>query len=241
VAVVPCQAHALGRCRLAVDNFCQSPGESVASRPRPAIAQEARCSCAIAIALLTLALFYSRTVTEPQIHRGCCGSLFKLASHPPSLIVRCSAAPAAAMDVVLEVADTFMFDALYAAILPSQSSSLAGNATFSSLKEQPTAYTAPTTWQYEPSTKYFALEPSQAAYQSQWPRDDWRRQLLSLYLMTWCAPVFDSVIPPFANSTRTGCLVSLYTTFSPRCPTTSSSTRVPSTIPDTSNTRSVSR
>jgi lathosterol oxidase len=111
------------------------------------------------------------------------------------------------MDVVLEVADTFMFDAFYAAILPTQSSTLTGNATFSSLKEQPTAYTAPTTWQYEPSSKYFSLEPSQAAYQSQWVRDDWRRQLVSLYLITWYVPIFDPVIPPLANPPRTGCLV----------------------------------
>jgi lathosterol oxidase len=97
------------------------------------------------------------------------------------------------MDVVLEVADTFMFDALYAALLPVHSSSPVANATFSSLKEQPTAYTAPTTWQYEPSSSYFSLEPSQAAYQSQWVRDDWRRQLLSLYLMTWFVPAFNAV------------------------------------------------
>ncbi|ORY17698.1 hypothetical protein BCR34DRAFT_610863 [Clohesyomyces aquaticus] len=88
------------------------------------------------------------------------------------------------MDVVLELFDTYLFDALYASLLPAKAPYAPANATISSLREQPTAY-APTTWQYHPSSNYISFQPGQAAYMSQWPRDDWRRQFLSLYLITW--------------------------------------------------------
>jgi lathosterol oxidase len=90
------------------------------------------------------------------------------------------------MDIVLEVADTFIFDHIYSSLLPATISPLTANATFSSIKEEPTGFALPAaTWQYEPASKYFSLQPSQAAYESAWPRDDWRRQLLTLYLITW--------------------------------------------------------
>jgi lathosterol oxidase len=94
------------------------------------------------------------------------------------------------MDVVLEIADAFIFDPLYATLLPAASSQhLVANATFSSFKEEPTAFARPlAAWQYEPSTHYFTIEPSKYAYMSAWPRDDWRRQALTLYLITWYAP-----------------------------------------------------
>jgi lathosterol oxidase len=98
------------------------------------------------------------------------------------------------MDIVLEVVDTFIFDGLYAKLLPATNSPLAANATFSSIREEPTGFALPAaTWQYEPATKYFSIEPSQAAYQSAWPRDDWRRQLLTLYLITWYVPYVPSL------------------------------------------------
>lgn len=93
------------------------------------------------------------------------------------------------MDIVLEVADTFIFDPLYATLLPAVASPYNGNSTFSSIKEEPTGYVVPhATWQYEPATQYFSVEPSKYAYMSQWARDDWRRQAVSLYLITWYAP-----------------------------------------------------
>jgi lathosterol oxidase len=95
------------------------------------------------------------------------------------------------MDIVLEIADTFIFDPIYAKFLPgaAQSQSFVANATYSSLKEEPTAFAYPhATWQYEPSTHYFSIEPSQYAYQSAWARDDWRRQALTLFLITWYTP-----------------------------------------------------
>jgi hypothetical protein len=92
------------------------------------------------------------------------------------------------MDIILELADTFIFDPLYATLLPAAQSptGFGGNATFSSRKEEPTGYAVPhATWQYAPSTKSFSLEPSKYAYMSAWSRDDWRRQAVTLYLITW--------------------------------------------------------
>lgn len=90
------------------------------------------------------------------------------------------------MDIVLELADTFIFDHIYSNLLPAANTPLAANATFSSIREEPTGFALPAaTWQYEPASKYFSVQPSQAAYESAWPRDDWRRQLLTLYLITW--------------------------------------------------------
>jgi len=103
------------------------------------------------------------------------------------------------MDIVLEIADTFLFDPLYATLLPTSAPAFAANATLSSVKEEPTGYASPhATWQYEPSTAYFSVQPSKYAYMSQWPRDDWRRQLLTLYLITWYAPVSSRSLRPRA-------------------------------------------
>ena len=89
------------------------------------------------------------------------------------------------MDVVLEVADTFLFDHIYSTILPSCHPQEA-NATLFSTKHEPTGFVLPAvTWKYEPASEYFSIQPSQAAYESAWARDDWRRQLLTLYLITW--------------------------------------------------------
>ncbi|EAT83541.1 hypothetical protein HBI56_233060 [Parastagonospora nodorum] len=95
------------------------------------------------------------------------------------------------MDIVLEVFDTFLFDPIYATLLPAASQSLAPNATYSSFREEPTSFVKPhSSWQYEPSTHYFSIQPSQYAYQSALTRDDWRRQALTLFLITWLFGVF---------------------------------------------------
>ena len=88
------------------------------------------------------------------------------------------------MDIVLEVIDTFLFDRLYATLLPASSVNAAkaaikdaATSTFSSVREMPTAYHA--------ASQFLQLEPSQFAYMSAWPRDCIWRQALSLYLITW--------------------------------------------------------
>lgn len=107
---------------------------------------------------------------------------------------RCAVQPTPAMDIVLEVLDTFVFDPIYATLLPAASQSLAPNATYSSLREEPTSFVKPhSSWQYEPSTHHFSIQPSQYAYQSALNRDDWRRQALTLFLITWCAPSHSTV------------------------------------------------
>lgn len=91
------------------------------------------------------------------------------------------------MDLVLEAFDTFLFDPLYATFLPAKTPGSAPNGTHSSLREVPTAapYAAQTTWTYEPASQYLSFAPGKHAYMSQWSRDDWRRQLLTLFLITW--------------------------------------------------------
>jgi lathosterol oxidase len=97
------------------------------------------------------------------------------------------------MDVVLEGFDTYLFDRLYAAILPASPSTVAyngfkaavgsANATFSSMREEPTAYY--NTYQFHPASEYLSFSPSKYAYMSSLPRDDVFRQALSLFLITW--------------------------------------------------------
>ncbi|KAK3401183.1 putative C-5 sterol desaturase [Sordaria brevicollis] len=83
------------------------------------------------------------------------------------------------MDVVLEVSDQFMFDYMYAWLLPAKPSFYdfpdKTNATAQALSN----------WVYKPATAFFSLEPSQAAYQSIWARDNIYRQALSLFLILW--------------------------------------------------------
>ena len=88
------------------------------------------------------------------------------------------------MDIVLEVFDTFIFDRLYAGLLPKSSlfytSTAPKNAssTFTSMRELPTAV-------HCSSSQFVQLAPSQYAYMSAWPRDNILRQTLTLYLITW--------------------------------------------------------
>lgn len=110
------------------------------------------------------------------------------------------------MDVVLEVFDTFLFDRLYANVLPISSAARAldpistlsasfkaatnnaasvvdsNNATWS---VGPAGAHPSNGWQWSPASQYFSVEPSEYAYMSQLPRDNFYRQLISLYLLTW--------------------------------------------------------
>ncbi|KAF2490470.1 hypothetical protein BU16DRAFT_494513 [Lophium mytilinum] len=90
------------------------------------------------------------------------------------------------MDLVLELFDTFLFDPIYATVFPASSafSGLKGNATLSSIREAATGIPA-AVWQYEPASEYLSFTPGKYAYMSELPRDDWRRQLLSLFIITW--------------------------------------------------------
>ncbi|KAK4193625.1 putative C-5 sterol desaturase [Podospora australis] len=83
------------------------------------------------------------------------------------------------MDVVLEISDQFLFDYMYAYLLPVRPApydfpgKIFDNATTVS------------TWQYKPATAYLTLEPSSAAYGSAWVRDNLYRQGLSLFFILW--------------------------------------------------------
>ncbi|RMY51856.1 hypothetical protein D0865_06111 [Hortaea werneckii] len=105
------------------------------------------------------------------------------------------------MDVVLEVCDTFLFDKLYASVLPINpavatfdpistiSASLKGydaNATFDQATYADGGL-ARSGWQWQPASSYFNVEPSEYAYMSRWDRDNIYRQFISLYILTWLA------------------------------------------------------
>ncbi|KAI7412343.1 sterol delta 5,6-desaturase ERG3, partial [Hortaea werneckii] len=105
------------------------------------------------------------------------------------------------MDIVLEVCDTFLFDKLYASVLPINpavatfdpistiSASLKGydaNATFDQATYTDSGL-ARSGWQWEPASSYFNVEPSEYAYMSRWDRDNIYRQFISLYILTWLA------------------------------------------------------
>ncbi|ERF75804.1 C-5 sterol desaturase [Endocarpon pusillum Z07020] len=67
---------------------------------------------------------------------------------------------------------------------PPKQPAYAFNAT-SGVCEIPTAL-PPTTWQFVPASDYLSFTPRKYACMSQWPRDDWRRQLVTLFLISWC-------------------------------------------------------
>jgi Delta7-sterol 5-desaturase len=94
------------------------------------------------------------------------------------------------MDLVLEGFDTYLFDPLYASILPANPSNVAykvaggnGSTTLSSMREVPTAQYS--TWEFKPASQFLSFPPSHFAYESSMPRDDIRRQFASLFLITW--------------------------------------------------------
>jgi lathosterol oxidase len=91
------------------------------------------------------------------------------------------------MDIVLEVLDTYAWDYLYAALYPAK-------ASHGAFEPASNATVPLTSWEYTPATKYLYLEPSEAAYQSAWPRDNIYRQGISLFLITWYAHHRPSVI-----------------------------------------------
>jgi len=90
------------------------------------------------------------------------------------------------MDIVLEVFDYLFFDRAYATILPAAGGfgSLAGFAAQNASTILDSSK-ATRSYQYSPSSKFFTLEPTEWAYQSQWQRDTIWRQAVSLFIITW--------------------------------------------------------
>jgi lathosterol oxidase len=98
------------------------------------------------------------------------------------------------MDIPLECLDTFVFDYLYAAVLPAQPAphrhSL--NDGFSNVS---LADASP--WSYQPASKFLSFRPREVAYMSQLTRDNQYRQLFSLFLITWSVHPPDPAPPIF--------------------------------------------
>lgn len=83
------------------------------------------------------------------------------------------------MDYVLSFTDNLFFDYLYAKTLPLQNDVLVGaaNATAEAVGKIMV--------KNDPLSEFFGVEPAQYAVMSQWARDDWKRQAMSLFLITW--------------------------------------------------------
>ena len=90
------------------------------------------------------------------------------------------------MDIVLEAADTYLFDRFWATVLPATSAIVKHNATttFSSMREGATIIPQQR-WTWEPATSYFSFPPTEYAWQSSWGRDKLERQYLELFLLVW--------------------------------------------------------
>jgi lathosterol oxidase len=104
------------------------------------------------------------------------------------------------MDVVLECFDTFLFDRLYASVLPIQSTGAAFDPIstitngFRGYDVNNTAWNWPaaagreverSAWEYKPASSSFNFPPSEYAWMSLWDRDNMARQFVSLYILTW--------------------------------------------------------
>lgn len=83
------------------------------------------------------------------------------------------------MDIVLEVTDSFITDYIYAFAFPKRL------APYDYPAAANTTQQVFSSWTYKPATQFFSIEPSDAAYQSEWDRDNIWRQLITLYFITW--------------------------------------------------------
>jgi len=90
---------------------------------------------------------------------------------------------ATAMDIALELCDKYFFDHVYAALLPVQTAPYnLGNGVINSTAFDPKASSP---WEYHPASTFLSFAPGDAAYMSQWTRDNTWRQLITLYIITW--------------------------------------------------------
>lgn len=94
------------------------------------------------------------------------------------------------MDFVLEGFDTYLFDPIYASVLPVAPKTAAyntfggnGSATLANVNDLPVRLS--NNWEYEPSSQFWSFTPSDYAYQSEWARDNPLRQFISLFAITW--------------------------------------------------------
>ncbi|KAF4308509.1 Fatty acid hydroxylase [Botryosphaeria dothidea] len=92
------------------------------------------------------------------------------------------------MDLVLEGLDAYVFDRLYATLLPAQNLNIT-----SQLASENVSATASCLDNYDfmPASKYLSFPPSEYACMSTLPRENVWRQLISLYIITW---LFGTVI-----------------------------------------------
>ncbi|KAK7520960.1 C-5 sterol desaturas-like protein [Phyllosticta citriasiana] len=91
------------------------------------------------------------------------------------------------MDIVLEALDAYLFDYVYAFLLPSPvatklTNGADFNATLNNLSDIPSPQAS---WRFEPASQYLSFPPSKYAWMSRWPRDDIVRQSTTLFLITW--------------------------------------------------------
>jgi lathosterol oxidase len=89
------------------------------------------------------------------------------------------------MDVVLDILDTFVFDKLYAFLLPAKSFGLLDQDSLLDYNRH--------------INQYVTLSPSQYAVESSWSRDNIFRQFLSLFTTIWL--VFNVPIQTSGDST----------------------------------------
>ena len=105
------------------------------------------------------------------------------------------------MDVVLEVFDTFLFDRIYANVLPIHPSVSSfdpispiaaslkgyhnGNASWNAIPSVVGGEFARSGWEYQSASQYLSVQPSEYAYMSRWDRDNIFRQSFSLFIITW--------------------------------------------------------
>ncbi|KAK8221283.1 C-5 sterol desaturas-like protein [Phyllosticta capitalensis] len=91
------------------------------------------------------------------------------------------------MDVVLEAFDAYLFDYVYAFLLPSPvATKLSHGADFNSTLSNYSDIPSPqNSWQWEPASQYLSFPPGKYAWMSRWSRDDVVRQATTLFLITW--------------------------------------------------------
>ena len=91
-----------------------------------------------------------------------------------------------AMDIALEIWDSFIGDRLYSALLPVSLTSSVSVPGFANAANSTLAlFGASQPFVYEPATQLIYLEPSKYAYMSAWPRNNIYRQFLSFFLIVW--------------------------------------------------------
>ena len=138
------------------------------------------------------------------------------------------------MDVALEFCDKYIFDHLYAALLPSTSLSPDINNGLSNSSTWDPKSTS--SWQYVPATQFISFEPTQAAYASQWPRDNIYRQGISLFWITWYVQI--GFFAFHMSNVVAGLPAHPFTSLSRRYPTSLSSTRPHTNTQSSSRTKS---